>query len=419
MDYKPVISMVASATSTEVADARADSVVKAIRSGRWSHEVERVRAAYQTTLSTKRDDLAGAKERVSSQKRALPGIMWSGHFTSRAKSLPVDQRVQAHSGLLCADLDHLEREQLASCRAALQRDPHVFAFFLSPTGTGLKVVFRVPADVDLHEASFRNVQEEIRQTCGVEVDGACRDLARLCFVSFDEQAFLNTGATELPVPSLHEEPVAQQPREGGAGLVETTLPPRLQALVEAGAPQGERNERCLHLACQLRDEGLTIEQACPLVETFAASCSPPMNPTEAVGVLRNAYARPPRAPASEDRATSTSGGLSAEEDVKIVQLSALAPVEYDRVRKDEAQALGIRVSVEVSVAVPCAGKVVNPSPLIADPHLPITIQVKLQLVGPGGNRCGEEVYVSEGQAAVTVKISGWYCCCGSGSGERD
>src|SRR2546427_809630 len=87
-------------------------------------------------------DLKTAKDSVAPLKKTLPGVMWSGRFSSREK--PAVEKLLAHSGLLCADLDDLG-DRLADVRAKLKASPNLWAMFLSPTGKGLKAVFRVPA----------------------------------------------------------------------------------------------------------------------------------------------------------------------------------------------------------------------------------------------------------------------------------
>jgi hypothetical protein len=117
--------------------------------------------------------------------------MWSGSFRSRKKNA-LDQ----HSGLLCADLDELG-DQLAEVRSKLITSSHLWALFTSPTGDGLKCVFRVPADEQKHKASFHAVEKHVRDLTGIHIDQACSDVARLCFLSHDPHAYLNEGAIEL------------------------------------------------------------------------------------------------------------------------------------------------------------------------------------------------------------------------------
>ena len=77
--------------------------------------------------------------------------------------------------------------------------PHLFAIFLSPTGSGLKALFRVPASADAHPASFEAVEAHIHKLTGCGIDQACKDVARLCFVSFDAALYHNPDAKELPI----------------------------------------------------------------------------------------------------------------------------------------------------------------------------------------------------------------------------
>jgi hypothetical protein len=109
--------------------------------------------------------------------------------------------------LLCADLDQLG-DQLADVRSKLLTSPHLWALFLSPTGDGLKCVFRVRSDAGKQKASFRAVEKHVRALTGIQIDQSCSDLARLCFLSHDPDAYLNDNAAELA-------PLASEKSEDG------------------------------------------------------------------------------------------------------------------------------------------------------------------------------------------------------------
>ena len=70
--------------------------------------------------------------------------------------------------------------------------------FDSPTGDGVKVVIRVPADAESHHASYLAVQAHVGKLTGVPIDESCKDVARLCFLSHDPDAYSNPNAVELP-----------------------------------------------------------------------------------------------------------------------------------------------------------------------------------------------------------------------------
>lgn len=163
-------------------------VLEAIAAGEWARPIAAIRKAHAASGKPGSDPL----------KKNLPGVMFSGKFSYRdAKHLV------SHSGLICADLDHLD-ERLEAVREHIVADPHVLACFVSPTGTGLKLIFRVdPAQP--HFESYRAAEQFVREAFGLEIDTACSDVSRLCFVSHDPDAFIAKDALVLPYPPPVEE----------------------------------------------------------------------------------------------------------------------------------------------------------------------------------------------------------------------
>jgi hypothetical protein len=191
----PVVSGVKNAAALETHDCGAEGILKCIRNGKWREPVEHIRSVFSSVLVASPSNIKAAKEAVAADKKKLPAIMWSGRFSSREK--PAAEKLLRHSGLLCADLDDLG-ERLADVRAKLLASPHLLALFTSPTGQGLKAIFRVAADAAKHAARFRAVEHHVYELTGEKIDESGKDVARLCFVSFDPDAFVNTSATELP-----------------------------------------------------------------------------------------------------------------------------------------------------------------------------------------------------------------------------
>jgi len=336
----PILSMTKNAKNIECVDTRAVAVIEAVRSGRWREPVARIRAEYQRA----------GKSAVDELKKWLPGVLWCGKFERRCNAGLV-----ADSGLLCADQDNLG-DRLAEVRERLLTSPHLYALFLSPTATGLKAVFRVPTDATLHARSFGAVAAHVRQLCGDEVDLACKDLARLCFVSYDPDAFLNRDAVELP--PLAESPTPKKSAAVPAPPCTGTLPPFVDRLLATGAQEGERNDQAFKLACQLRDVGMTESDAANRILEFAARCKPALATREALATLRSAYATPAREPArrkeplraaSEGTIQNDPEGVAAtlprasRDDEAFTNLAKLPPAEYDRLREAEAEKLGIRL----------------------------------------------------------------------------
>jgi VirE N-terminal domain len=186
----PTLSMVKDAAATGTRGVNADLIISAIRCGKWKGPVERIRTVYRDTLK-KTGDSKAAKGAVDVNKKRLAAVLFSGQFSRRASNALVK-----HSGLIAADLDLLG-EMLPDVRTKLLTSPHLWALFRSPTGDGLKAIFRTPADASKHDASFRAIECHVTELTGLQIDQACRDVARLCFVSDDPDTYLNVNAHEI------------------------------------------------------------------------------------------------------------------------------------------------------------------------------------------------------------------------------
>jgi hypothetical protein len=177
-------SCVANAVSTATQHYDPTDIIESIRADKLfplREPILNIRETFANALKASGDRKA-AKQAVDGLKTRLPAVMWSGRFRSR-RSNDSDRLLQ-HSGLLCADLDELGN-RITEVRKELVKSPHLWALFTSPTGDGLKCVFRVSADAAKHSGSFRAVEQHVRELSGIQIDRSCSDVARLCFLSHD------------------------------------------------------------------------------------------------------------------------------------------------------------------------------------------------------------------------------------------
>ncbi len=138
-----------------------------IRTGRYKDKIESLR-----TLEDKKE-----RDKI---KATLPSICWSGEFTKRA-----NDAVKIHSGYVCIDFDHVEN--LKSFKARICKDQYTYMAFISPSGDGLKVVIKIPANISTHADSCRAITDYYK----VETLDEFRDIARVCYISYDEDIFIN------------------------------------------------------------------------------------------------------------------------------------------------------------------------------------------------------------------------------------
>ena len=184
------VSIFADAYGKVPKTANLGAILEDTRSGRWRAPIEAIRQNYAATL-TKTGSVEEAKDAISAAKKGLPAFCMSGTANSRTEPLE-------HSGLLQVDLDHLNGN-LEGVREKLRADAHIAFCFVSPSGDGLKCGLRI--DGNRHSDSFTAAQNYFQQNYGLEIDPAVKDRLRLCFVSFDPDAWTNTAAEPLPLPA--------------------------------------------------------------------------------------------------------------------------------------------------------------------------------------------------------------------------
>lgn len=220
--FNPTVSTIGAAHETATKDYHLRVVLADIRSDKWAKQVADTAAAYtqgwanavpkevngvMETLDRAR--IRGGKDAAGPHKKKLPGILFSGTFRKRSA-----KELIQHSGLICADLDELG-DRLEGTFEQVCAEPHTLACFRSPTGTGLKVLFRCdPAKP--HLDSFKAAARHMLEQFGVEIDQACKDVSRICFVSHDPEMFEADDAEVLAYPTAAIEfvPSGLNPRTG-------------------------------------------------------------------------------------------------------------------------------------------------------------------------------------------------------------
>lgn len=126
------------------------------------------------------------KEKRSRLKRnLLPCILFAGKFTYRNSKSCVE-----HSGFAIMDFDHLEN--IYDKKQELIKFPFVYSVFISPSGDGLKVVVRIPADIERHKGHYLALLKVFP-----DADTTSQDICRICFQSCDKDIYVNVDAVEF------------------------------------------------------------------------------------------------------------------------------------------------------------------------------------------------------------------------------
>lgn len=211
-EFNPNVSAVPFLRNNGTMVVNLRSVLSLIQNGKWETRVQKVRDAFR---------LIG-KEQADNLKRKLPGVLFSGVFLKRGTKW-----LQKHSGIICVDIDLQDNPQLAddlhNVRATIEADPHTLALFLSPSGTGLKVLLRCDSERP-HLESFNAARRHFAERFQLKVDNACCDVCRLCYVSFDPALFQRDDAPPLTYVEedkvhAHQAPAVLGSPDSGDGIV--------------------------------------------------------------------------------------------------------------------------------------------------------------------------------------------------------
>ena len=169
-----------------------DSLVKAIK----SPKPDSVTLIRQLRIVCNID-----KQQYSRLKRKLPYVV-CGLFN------PSFRRSDNFSSTsyFVVDLDHLCDKQIdaETLRQRLSKDERVLLFFASPSGDGLKIMFRLKEpcyDAGLYSIFYKSFLQKFATQYSVEqvVDSRTSDVTRACFLSHDPDAYYNPNATLVDV----------------------------------------------------------------------------------------------------------------------------------------------------------------------------------------------------------------------------
>ena len=186
-------------------------------------------------------------------KKNLPAICFSGIFKKRNSD-----SIEKHSGFICLDFDGYEKQkELLQDKERFCKDSYVYSCFISPSGNGLKVIVRIPPDIDNHVYYFRALEEYFNSNY---FDKNCKDISRVCYESYDPLIHINDKATTWDIIADIEyrevtryEDVETIPITDENKIVDILISwwTKKYPMVE-----GERNHNCFVLAMAFNDYGI-------------------------------------------------------------------------------------------------------------------------------------------------------------------
>jgi hypothetical protein len=128
------------------------------------------------------------KQARNELKKMLPAICFSGTFNKRS-----DNAIHKHSGLICLDFDgYLKIKELLQDKEVLCKDKYVMSVFISPSGKGLKVLVKIPSDIENHINYFNSLEKHFNSP---NFDKVTRNISRVCYESYDPFIYINYNSS--------------------------------------------------------------------------------------------------------------------------------------------------------------------------------------------------------------------------------
>ncbi|UPS90875.1 DUF3987 domain-containing protein [Bizionia sp. M204] len=169
----------------KVEDKPLEKILNDIKTGTYKTEISNIR-----TLLTNDN-----KEEADQLKKQLIAFTVSGTFTN-GRSI---DKVEAYSQYVILDIDKLSVYQLQEVINTTRLAPYTLASFISPSGKGIKIIVKVNTTKEHHKEAYNQVVEYYEQALNIGIDTSGKDICRLCFVSFDEDCFINSNADTFEV----------------------------------------------------------------------------------------------------------------------------------------------------------------------------------------------------------------------------
>ena len=200
-------------------------------------------------------------------KKHLPAICFSGTFGKRADSAIID-----HSGLICLDFDgYTKQKELLQDKENFTKNKHVFSVFISPSGNGLKVLVKIPADAENHTNYFNSLEKHFNS---VYFDKTSKNLSRVCYESYDPLIYINNNSSVWDV--IEEPEYTEVSKARDAPTIPITDENKIVEILtkwwmkKYPMMEGQRNQNCYILAMAMNDFGINKSLAEYILKQYSS-----------------------------------------------------------------------------------------------------------------------------------------------------
>jgi hypothetical protein len=178
---------------------------------------------YKAITERLRSQLKTSKKAYDIDKvKQLHSVIPSGEFSGF-----LDDKLIKHSNLFCVDIDGISQGDKEHITKQLSLS--YVLLFTSPSGKGLKIIFRIDTNKHSHLDWYFAFERYFKRKFNVNIDTKCKNVSRLCFLCHDPQVIY---APSAPVVNFDLLPSAEQTRQ--EAQPQQAQPPKQQANNSSG-----------------------------------------------------------------------------------------------------------------------------------------------------------------------------------------
>lgn len=204
-------------------------------------------------------------------KKNLPAICFSGKFNKRN-----DNSLVEHNGLICLDFDgYTKTKELLQGKENLSKNKYVFSVFISPSGDGLKVLVKIPADAENHVNYFNSLEKYFNTE---RFDKTSKNISRVCYESYDPLIHINENSSVWD--TIEETEYAEVTKYKDNPTIPITDENKIVEILtkwwikKYPMEEGQRNQNAYILAMALNDFGVNKSLATYILTQYSSSTFP-------------------------------------------------------------------------------------------------------------------------------------------------
>lgn len=183
---------------TPVEDKDFLTIIKQIKSNEFEEKVKSIRYAYHQGNESLGDSL----------KKELPAFTPSATFTN-GRTLDT---LSNYNQLAHIDLDDIPVTEVCNLLSVVNGSEYTFASFISPSGMGIKIFVKINSKQEYHTQMIVQLMHYYEQLTGYVPDPKCKDINRLCFLSWDPEAYVNNDS-EIFTPVIEIKQVSNDTQQ--------------------------------------------------------------------------------------------------------------------------------------------------------------------------------------------------------------